>query len=154
MSDPRACWAPKGMRPVAPAQLVRQYTHVFGAVSPADGRHDSLILPYADTDAMSRFLREVARRHRGERVLMFMDQAAWHRSGALKVPRDMELAYLPPHSPDLNPQEQVRGELREKCLANKNFESMDELEKAAAKELRRMESNHPAMASLTRRSWM
>jgi hypothetical protein len=62
---------------------------VFGAVSPADGCHDSLVLPWADTGAMSLFLREVAKRHRGECVLMFMDRAGWHRSEKLKVPPNM-----------------------------------------------------------------
>jgi hypothetical protein len=142
------------MRPEAPKQLVRQYTHVFGAVSPADGQHDSLVLPWADTEAMSLFLREVARRHRGERVLMFMDRAAWHRSGALKVPRDMELAYLPPYSPDLNPQEQVWDELREKSLANRLFDDLDAVEDAAVEGLRRMEASPEAMASLAMRGWM
>jgi len=154
MGDPKACWAPMPVRPEVPAQLVRQYTHVFGAVSPADGQHDSLILPYADTDAMSLFLKEVARRHRGERVLMFMDQAAWHKAGALKVPRGMELAYLPPYSPDLNPQEQVWDWLREKHLANMDFKSLDEVEDAAEGGLRRMEAAPAAMASLAMRGWM
>jgi hypothetical protein len=32
--------------PAAPPQTVRGYAYVFGAVSPADGRHDSLVLPW------------------------------------------------------------------------------------------------------------
>jgi transposase len=142
------------MRPEAPQQQVREFAYVFGAVSPADGAHDSLILPYADTEAMSRFLREVSKRHPRDHILMFMDQAAWHKAKALKVPKNMELAYQPPHSPELNPEEQVWGQLREKHLANKVFESLDAVVDAAAEGLRLMESDMGAMASLTRRSWM
>jgi hypothetical protein len=45
ISDPKACWAPRPMRPAAPAHMAREYAYVFGAVSPADGCHGSLVLP-------------------------------------------------------------------------------------------------------------
>jgi len=47
------------MRPEVPSQIVREYVYVFGAVSPKDGRDDSLVLPYADTEAMMIFLKEI-----------------------------------------------------------------------------------------------
>ena len=58
ISDPAHCWAPKGVRPIVPAHIVREYTHVFSAVCPHDGQSCSLILPYADTGAMKMFLTE------------------------------------------------------------------------------------------------
>jgi len=69
--------------------MVREYVYAFGAVSPADGRHDSLALPYADTEAMTIFLREVAKRCPRDYILMFMDQAGWHKSRELKIPGNM-----------------------------------------------------------------
>jgi transposase len=154
ITSPRACWAPKGMRPKAPSQMVREYVHVFGAVSPADGRHDSLALPYADTEAMTIFLREVARRHRRDYMLMFMDQAGWHKSKGLKIPPNIELAYLPPHSPEPDPQEQVWDELREKHFGNRLFKSMDALVDALVRALRCMEASPAVLKSLTQRGWM
>jgi transposase len=106
-------------------QIVREYVYVFGAVSPSDGRHDSLVLPYADTEAMSLFLEEIGRRYPDEQILMFMDQAGWHKSQALGIPPNIELAFLPPYSPELNPQEQVWDELREKFVGNKLFKSLE-----------------------------
>jgi transposase len=134
--------------------MVREYAYVFGAVSPADGRHDSLVLPWADTDAMSLFLKEVAGRHKGECILMFMDRAGWHRSVRLKVPPNAKLALLPPYSPELNPQEQVWDELREKSMANRVFKSLDAVVDAAVEGLRRIEALPGAVARLTRRGWM
>jgi transposase len=134
--------------------MVREHAYVFGAAGPADGCHDSLIPPYADTGAMSLFLRVVAKRHRGEYVLMFMDRAGWHRSGRLKVPPNMKLAFLPPYSPELNPQERVWDGPREKSLANRLFKSLDAVEDAAVEGLRRLEASPSVVASLTRRSWL
>jgi len=54
--DPRACWAPPGIRPVVTAQFVRDYLYAFAAVSPHDGTLDALVLPFVDAAAMSLFL--------------------------------------------------------------------------------------------------
>jgi len=154
VSRPRACWAPRPIRPRISGQMVREFVYVFGAVSPEDGAHDSLVLPYADTEAMSRFLKEVSRRHPGDYILMFMDQAGWHRSAELKVPPNTELAYLPPHSPELNPQEQVWDELREKHFGNCFFKSIGAVVDRLVEGLRRMEALPNALKSLTQRDWM
>ena len=103
INSPSACWAPLPIRPHIARQVVREYVYVFGAVSPCDGRHDSLILPWANTEAMSIFLEEVSRRYPDEYILMFMDQAGWHKAKGLCIPENMELAFLPPYSPELNP---------------------------------------------------
>ena len=80
MSDPIRCWAPSDCRPQVSTHRVRQYTHVFGSVCPQDGELISLILPDADTEAMSFYLAEVSRRHPDEHVLMFLDRAGWHQA--------------------------------------------------------------------------
>jgi hypothetical protein len=149
--DPRRCLAP---RPAAPAQMVREYAYVFGAVSPADGCHDSPVLSWEDIEAMSMFLKEVAKRHKGECILMFMDRVIWHSSGRLKVPSNMGLAFPPPYSPDLNPQEQVWDELREKSIANRLFKSLDAVVDAAVGGLRRIEASPGAVARLMGRDWI
>ena len=62
MDNPAYCWAPRGVRPSVKTQRVRQYTYVYGAVSPQDGELFSMILPYADTDRMELFMDEFAKR--------------------------------------------------------------------------------------------
>jgi hypothetical protein len=52
-------------------------------VCPQDGELISLILPHADTPAMSLYLAEVSGRHPHEHILMFMDRAGWHQAQAL-----------------------------------------------------------------------
>lgn len=148
-----ACWAPLPMRPHAARQVVREYVYVFGAVSPRDGRHDSLVLPWANTEAMSLFLAEVSQRYPGEYILMFMDQAGWHKAKGLRIPPNMELAFLPPYSPELNPQEQIWDELREKYFGNKLFKSLQAVIDAVVQGLQHLEATPATVARLTKRTW-
>ncbi len=106
ISSPRRCWAPRGMRPHVPNQIVREYTYGYVAVSPHDGAMDPLIMPEVSEQTMSILLREVSDRHPDEFILMIMDGAGWHRAKALGVPYNMAVIFLPPYSPEFNPLEQ------------------------------------------------
>jgi len=154
ISAPKACWAKKPVRPTVSVQLVREYVYVFGAVSPQDGQHDSLVLPVANTEAMSVFLDELSRRHPEEDLLIFMDQAGWHKAKALRIPENIELAFLPPYSPDLNPQEQIWDELREKFFGNKLFKTLQAVVDTAVKGLLFLEQNPNLIKNLTARKWI
>lgn len=154
ISDPKACWAKKPVRPTVGVQLVREYVYVFGAVSPQDGQHDSLVLPVANTEAMSVFLEELSRRYPEEDLLIFMDQAGWHKAKALRIPENIELAFLPPYSPDLNPQEQIWDELREKFFGNKLFKTLQAVVDTAIKGLRFLEQAPNLIKNLTAREWI
>jgi hypothetical protein len=60
MSDPRACWAPKGYRPLIKSSLVREYKYIFGAVAPKTGHFDYMVADNMKTDNMSLFLKQVS----------------------------------------------------------------------------------------------
>jgi DDE superfamily endonuclease len=148
-SDPVRCWAPPGCRPEVPTHRVRQYTHVFGSVSPLDGELISLILPHADTAAMSLYRAEVSRRHPEEPVLMFLDRAGWHQAKALVVPRNLTLDWLPPHSPQCNPQELIWREVRRQPFGNHNYDSMAAVQNTLEHRLCQRESSPAPIQSLT-----
>jgi hypothetical protein len=107
LSEPQRCWAPAGVRPVIPAQIVREYEYAYAAVSPHDGVLDTLVLPKVNTEAMGLFLDEVAQRHADEFIVMVLDGAGWHRAKRLRVPLNLRLVPLPSWSPQLNPAEHV-----------------------------------------------
>lgn len=154
MSDPRSCWAPSGMRPTVELALVREFVYAFAAISPADGCLHTLVASSTNTPTMSRFLRQVARQHAEEFVLMVLDGGPSHRGKELVVPTNMRLIALPPYSPELNPTELLWDELREKEFANRVFEALP----AAVTQLRagldRLRRNPQALMSLTRWDWI
>jgi transposase len=135
-------------------RLVREYTYAYGAVSPLDGVLDSLILPDADTDSMSLFLSVVSERHPDETVLMFMDQAGWHKAKALIIPANIRLLNLPPYSPELNPAEHLWEEIREKWFPNLVFKSITAVEDTLMEALATLECDQKRVAGLTGFDWI
>jgi hypothetical protein len=103
----------RGARPVLRVSGGRSWTPVMAAVEPATGRMVSLVAGRFDARWFGRFLVEVAAAYPGERVILAVDNAGWHKARALKVPANIILWFLPPHSPELNPVEQVWQWLRQ-----------------------------------------
>lgn len=89
-------WAHQSMSAllaIVKAMLTYEYTYAYGAVSPLDGRFDSLILPTVNTQCMQIFIDEIAQRYANENNIMIMDGAGWHRSGSLRLPENMKLFF-------------------------------------------------------------
>lgn len=149
ISDPKPAWAPPGVRPKAPKQIVREYMYVFSAVAPALGKMTSLILPYANSEMMNIFLNQVAQDFEEYFVVMLVDGAGWHRSKDLKIPENIRLIQQPSHSPELNPAEHIWEELRENHLHNEAFDSLDELQDRLCEALRNLNDDPDRLRSLT-----
>jgi len=149
INPPRACWAPDGMRPKAPRQIVRAYVYVYTALCMATGKMTSLILPYANTEMMNLFLEQVAEDFKEFFVIMLIDQAGWHVAKKLNIPENIRLLPQPPHSPELNPVEHIWEDLREKAMPNKAFRSLDEVEEALCRRLKQLENDPLMVRSMT-----
>ena len=103
---------------------------------------------------MSMFLEEVATRHPGDLILMFMDQASWHKAQELKIPQNMRLVWLPAYSPQCNPVEHIWDEIREKWFANKVFDSMDAVEDILMDALVTLENDKKKIAGIAGFDWI
>ena len=154
INDPRNCWAPKGTRPNVPSQMVREYTYVFACVCPFDGVMDSLILPYVNSQTMSKFLEVVSSRHPDDFILMFMDQAGWHKANALVIPKNIKIKWLPPYSPQCNPTEHVWENVREEFFNNHVFKSLKAVEDTLEKALKSLENDQSKIANMTGFKWI
>jgi hypothetical protein len=149
ISRPTRCWAPPGMRPHAPSQVVREYTYVYCAVAPTQGEMTSLILPEASTTMMNLFLEHVSQTFSKYFIVMQVDGASWHHSNDLVVPSNMRLIAQPPYSPEVNPVEHVWDELREKYFGNQAFSSLDALIEVLCQGLNALTDNSARLRSLT-----
>lgn len=154
ISQCRRCWHKKPMRPWVKARLTHEYTYAYGAASAMDGKFDSLVLPQVNGQWMQVFIDEVSQRYSEENIIMALDGAGWHKSQGIKLPPNLKLHFLPPYSPELNPQEHVWDELREKNFHNKAFESMDALQAELVKGLQTLECDHQRVKSITGWEWI
>ena len=103
---------------------------------------------------MQIFLDEVAQRHNNENIIMVLDGAGWHHSQQLKLPDNLRIHFLPPYSPELNPQEHLWGELREKFFHNRAFDSLDALEEQLVQGLRQLETSPKLVQFITGWEWI
>ncbi len=149
ISSCRRAWAPPGVRPQAPRQVVRQYSYVFSAVAPAHGTLTSLILPHANTDMMNIFLQHVAQEYAAYFIVMQVDQAGWHQAKDLVIPDNIRLLPQPAHSPELNPVEHIWEELREQHFHNRAFPSLDAVEETLIVGLNQLDKNPDRVRSMT-----
>lgn len=130
----RKVWAPVGERPQVSVQPRYQWLYLYGFVEPQTGRTEWLLMPTVSIAAFEAGLRVFAE-HTGagaeKRVLLVVDRAGWHVSPRLTVPEGMELVFLPPYSPELQPAERL-WTLTNEALANRIFSDLTELEQAQA----------------------
>jgi putative transposase len=92
-------------------------------------------MPAPDTECFQIFLETLAKKYPRQLILLFVDGAGNHHSDELEVPANIMLHFLPPYSPELNPQENLWDEIRGKIFKNSALKSMDhvhtKLEEAA-----------------------
>lgn len=151
----RRCWAQQQPdRPIVCNGYEREFLYVYGAVSPMQGELDWMITQQMNTQRMSEFLAKVSAAHLHEYIIMVVDGASSHVSKDLVVPENMHLLRLPPYAPELNPQEHVWDELREKEFPNRVYADMCSVRQQLEAGLPRLASSHQTLRSITAWPWI
>ena len=125
INKPKYCWCRKGIRPSVPCHHIRKYRYVYGAVEPLTGGSFFLVMPYCNTACMNAFLEHLSKAYPEDYIVLICDGAAWHKSGTLKVFSNIELMFIPPYTPEMNPIEQIWRELRARGFHNEVFQSLE-----------------------------
>ena len=128
----RKVWASKGKRPIAENMTKYQWLYCYTFVRPYTGTNFWTIMPRVETTVMSLSLKEFAKYHNPKNkkiIILLIDNAGWHISKDLDVPKNIRLFPLPSHTPELQPVECIWPLLKE-SVANEAFENLDELESA------------------------
>lgn len=151
INKPKRCWCGYGIRPVVPCHHIREYVYAYGAVCPADGDFFSLILPQANTNCMNAFLDELSKQYTNDYILLVVDNASWHKSKSLQIPKNIELYPLLPYTPELNPIEQIWDEIREKGFKNELFNTLNSVIDRLCDTITNLKNN--TIKSITHRDW-
>ena len=110
-----------------PCHHIREYRYVYGAVEPLTGESCFVVMPYCNTESMNVFLEELSNTFPRDKIILVCDGAAWHKSGSLRIPENIELVFIPPYTPEMNPIEQIWKEIRKRGFKNEVFKSLQKV---------------------------
>lgn len=125
-------WAEKGCQPIVECkQRKRERQTVFGSVNPDSGQ---IVISFEDKGNSSTFkkhLKKVMWEYKNDKIIMVLDNVRYHHALKLRpfleAHKDqLELMFLPPYSPNLNPIERVWWLMRKKITHNRYVETLKE----------------------------
>ena len=150
----RRQWAPKGQRPIAVGRHRYEWLYLHGVVHPGTGEVVWFICTTVDAELLSAVLAAFAAAvgaGEGKLIVLVLDDAGWHISGDLVVPKGIELAFLPSYTPELQPAEHL-WPLADEAVANMLIPGQvgHRFRDEAGHRFRR-DVGHPDLKSATRR---
>ena len=152
INKPKYCWCEKGIRPSVPCHHIREYRYVYGAVEPLTGESCFVVMPYCNTESMNVFLEKLSNTFPKDKIILACDGAAWHKSGSLRIPENIELVFIPPYTPEMNPIEQIWKEIRKRGFKNEVFQSLQKVVDRLCDTICSL--SNETIKSITERNWI
>jgi len=152
INKPKYCWCYPGTRPVVPCHHIREYRYAYGAVEPLTGDSFFLVLPYSNTECMNTYLRYLSEKYPDDLILLVCDGASWHKTNALNIPENIQLFFLPPATPEMNPIEQIWKEIRKRGFCNEVFATLEQVVDRLCEIIRSLSND--LIRSITGRDWI
>ncbi len=135
-------WVPPEEKdPILLHAATRRSVALFGAVNIRGGQMHALFSEPFNGETFVVFLATLLRRRaRGRKLFLISDNAAYHKSAEVhdfltEHQQVLEMLYLPPYSPDLNPIERVWKLVRRLCTHNQYFPELEMLPQAVGQQL-------------------
>lgn len=125
-------WSEKGKQPrINQKQRKRERKTLFGCIEPETGIVITSKADKGNTVSFFSFLLLVAKQYGDRKVVMVLDNVPYHHAKRLKpilerYKQRLELVYLPPYSPDLNPIERVWWYMRKKITHNRYVQNLED----------------------------
>ena len=136
----RRVWWLKGCRPRSSGRTRYEWLYVYGFARPRTGETFTVILPRVKVERMAEALAAFATHADpdGTKILLLVvDRAGWHTARRLAVPANVVLPFLPPCTPELQPDEPFWALVRE-AVANDTFDRLADLRRVVRRRCRRL----------------
>lgn len=118
-------WAEKGKPLEIKVKQGYKNFYIYSSVCPHTGDSFSLFMPEVNTEMMNIYLKELNKAFPNKKIMLIMDQAAWHTSDMVQDFANICVKFMPPYSPELNPVEKLWWWLRKERTHNKIFTTID-----------------------------
>ena len=151
----RRVWAPIGERPVALGHHRFEWLYVTAFVEPVGGETVWYLSNGIDKRFFEMILAAFARETGAGRdriILLQLDGAGWHTQPGLEVPEGIQLIYLPPYTPELQPAEHLWA-LVDEPVVNRHLETLDALDDVVADRCRTLAQDRDLIAAHTTFHW-
>jgi transposase len=151
----RRRWAPKGERPIAVGHPRYEWLYLYGFVRPSTGAVVWFVCTGVDAGLLGAVLAAFAEQvgaGEDKLIVLVLDNAGWHVSGDLVVPPGIELAFLPPYTPELQPAERL-WPLTNEAVANKHFATLADLDTALSERCRALAAMPETIKAATHFGW-
>jgi len=145
---------PEETDPILLHAPTRKTVALFGGVQPASGRLVTCVTPQFNAVTFEAFLEQLLRhRARGRRLVAVLDNAPYHYARALAPFRwahqkVLQLLFLPPYSPALNPIERVWKLARRLSTHNRYFPELEVLVAAVTDQMDTWRHPNPVLHRL------
>ena len=138
-------WSPKG---ISPKQMVTGNRVSLAAMSAISQKGRLLFKLYEKriaSDEVIEFFKQMLSHHKKRHLVVIMDQASPHTSKRTKEfiasQKRLHVFYLPPYSPDWNPDEQVWNHLKNNELKGHQAKTKEDLRRLTEEKLSNMAKN-------------
>jgi len=136
-------WAPIGKTPIVRVSGARGGVLAMSAVSPTGRIRFRLEDRKINAEVMIEFLKQIGQTHHHRKVAVVMDRAPCHIAGKLKSfidnQKQLKVFYIPPYSPELNPDEKVWRHLKNVLLKNHAAKNKKHLGSMVVRALRQIQ---------------
>lgn len=151
----RRVWAPVGQRPTALGHHRFDWLYVTAFVAPASGETFWYLTNGVSKplfEALLALFAKEAGAGKDRIILLLLDNAGWHTEQGLSLPEGIQLIYLPPYTPELQPAETLWVHVDEP-IVNSHLKTIDELDDIIAAQCRKLTADPDRISKQTCFNW-
>ena len=117
----------KGVKPIGKYKHSYKYKWLWGSFSPITGESFCMTTDSVCKDLFIKYLEDFSKHKPTELKIIVIDNAAFHSTKDIELPRNIILLNIPPYCPELNPAEKMWQWMKDK-IAMKVFDTLEILE--------------------------
>ena len=117
----------KGVKPISKYKHSYQYKWLWGSFSPITGESFCMTIDVVCKELFVKYLQDFSRHKPDELKILVIDNAAFHSTKDVILPKNIVLLPIPPYCPELNPAEKVWQWMKDKT-AMKIYDTLEILE--------------------------
>jgi transposase len=117
----------KGIKPIGTYKHSYLYKWLWGSLSPITGESFCMITDGVSKEFFIKYLQDFSQTNPNELKIIIIDNASFHSTKDIELPKNIILIPIPPYCPELNPAEKMWQWMKDK-IAMKIYDTIDTLE--------------------------